>query len=454
MRLMLGPIFRHPQFVPCFAVLIAAIGMLPTLRFVWWRLNDVRGWEADAIAKAIVAGHGFSFPGTSQWLWEMWKGDPNTFTPTAWVDPVYVYILAGAHYLFGPYAYYAMYALTFACIAVILLTAYRIAERFGGPWTGVIAVAFIACNASLGRSYVDDMTNSSLAATALILLGLVAVRYFEKSSWRRLVAMGLMTGFTILTCPAAEYFAYLLCVSLVIFHIGEGRQAMLRPLTAVLLATLVIAPWTLRNYVTFGEFVLVRNGGGQIVWDSTVGTGATFIPGAAKSPLPPPWQSTGAHDAVQKMLDKYIRIPIHHYQVESVMAAPPPGYDTMNEAQRDKFYMSRTKEFVRSYPKETLEMAISKLGVYVTRLGTLGLLTIVLGVIGVISVFRDARSWPLALLAVSYSAPFIMIIAYYGRYRAPIEPVLAVLAAIGVTSIARWLAPTGFAKLTSLTHGK
>lgn len=438
------PLLRDRRAAQLAALLIAGIGMLSTVRFAWWRIEVVRGWEADAIARAIVDGHGYSFPGTSRWLWEMWKGNPNEYFPTAWVDPVYTYTLAAAHFLFGSHAYWAIYALNFLCLGIILICAFRITERFAGPWSGVIAVALIAGNAALGRSFFDDITNSALASCALTVLALAAVRYFELPSRNRLAIVGLATGATILVCPAVEYFMLFIAVALAVFHLGDGRAAALRPLAAIVLAAIVIAPWTIRNYAAFGEFVLVRNGGGQIAWDSTVGTAATFMSGAAQSPLPAPWQSTGPHDAVNKMLNKDMRIAIHHYQTDSVMASPPPGYDTMNEAQRDQFFMQRTLEFISQNVAVTTQMALSKAAVFLTKFGPLGVIVAALALLGSAVVLHDARSWPLTLLALSYCAPFVLIIAYYGRYRAPIEPILAVLAALGINFIFRRLTPAAF----------
>jgi hypothetical protein len=432
---------RNRRLPALVALLLAAVGLLPTLRFAWWRIRDVRGWEADAIAKAIVGGHGFSVPGTSHWLWEMWKGDPNTYFPTAWVDPVFTYTLAAAHWLFGTHVYWAMYALAFACIAGILLCAYHTAKRLGGPWAGVLAVAFIAANSWLGRSFFDDVSNSALASCVVAVLGLICVRYFERPSTSRLLAMGLLAGFTTLTCPAAETFLPFLAVIVFMRHLQlhprEFVPAARSALMTFALAAAVIAPWTIRNYLTFHEFVLVRNGGGQIAWDGTVGVASTFVPGAAQSPLPAPWQADGPRDAVQKMLVKETRIPIHHYQVESVMAAPPPGYEKMNEAQRDKFYLARTEEFIERHPGPATAMAMVKLEVFATRLGTLGIVSIVFAIIGALLFILDPRSWPLTLLAVSYCAPFNLIVAYYGRYRAPIEPILAILAAACISLIVR-----------------
>ena len=135
------------------------------------------------------------------------------------------------------------------------------------------------------------------------------------------------------------------------------------------------------------------------------------------------------------MLDKNYRIPVHHYQVESVIAAPPPGYESMNEAQRDKFYLARTEEFIEEHPAAATEMAFAKLEVFATRLGTLGVLTVLFAIGGALLFLPNPSSWPLTLLALCYCGPFNLIIAYYGRYRAPIEPVLAVLAAACIVRI-------------------
>lgn len=426
---------KDPRIPYLVAVLLAGIGMLPTLRFVWHHFDHVRGWEADDVARAIVGGHGFSFAGNERWLWDKWNGDPNSFFPTAWVDPVFTYILAGAHWLFGAHAYLSTYALVLICIAIILFCAYCIGKRFGSSWTGTLTVALISFNTALGRAFFESITNSALAACLVLLTAVVAIRYFEQPTLRRLTALGLITGFTILSCPAVQYFPLLLAAALVVYHFKDRRQAVWRPLLMLLLAALVLSPWAIRNYVTFGDLVLVRNGAGQLAWLGTVGPAETFMPGAAMSPLPAPWHSDGPRDAVRKMLDKDARLPMNAYLVKSVMAAPPAGYHELNEAARDAMYLDRTKNFIRQHPSVAAQMALTKLEVYVMRFGVFGLLVVALAVLGSLLAIRDLRTWPLSLLAVSFSGPFILIIAYYGRYRAPIEPVFAVLAAIGVSVI-------------------
>ena len=431
-----------PRKTPWLAIAIIAVASLPTLRFMWHRAGNVRGWEADAIAKAIVNGHGFSFAGHERWLWEKWKGDPNAYFPTAWVDPVFTYLLAGAHWVFGHYVYIAMYGVASLCMGIMYYCSYRTAARFGGPWLGALAVTLIAANIGLGRAFFDDITNSALAAAAISATALACVKYFEQPDRRRLIIMGFAIGFTVLSCPAVVYFPLFMVGALAFLHAPKLNIAFRHSAIMLLCTAAVLAPWTIRNYLTFDEFVLVRNGAGQIAWDGTVGPAATFMRGkdVDKSPVPPPWHSSGPEEAVEGMLTKEKRLPVHRYQVISLTAAPVPGYHEMNEAERDELSMSRAMEFIVKHPVVAAKLGLIKLWVYFTRFGIYGLLILAGAVVTALARWRDKRTWPLTLLALSYSLPFVLVIAYFGRYRAPIEPVLSMLAAIGIGSLvtSRW----------------
>ncbi len=420
---------RHLRFL---AVAIAALSLLPVLRYAWHRLPVVRGWEADDIARNLVNGYGFEFSSQSRWLWDKWHAQPGDTHPTAWVDPVFTFLLAGAHAVFEQHAYLAIYLFSFICIAVIFACVYRLASRFGSEWTGVLAVALLAMHVALFKTFFGDISNSAMATAMMSVTALVAVRYFERSTRRRLVELGLMSGLLVLSCPAAQYSVILVALAIAWHHRRHLTVALPHALSLALLAALVISPWTLRNYLVFDELVLVRNGAGQIAWDGTVGPAATFLPDAARTPVPAPWRSTGPRDAVWKMTDKQWRLPMHRFQVASVAAAPPLCYEWMNEAQRDKFYMSRAVEFIARNPAVVAAMAIVKIEVFLAVFGRYGVLLAALAVFGALLAGRDPRSWPVALAVLGYSAPFVLVIAYYGRYRAPVEPLIVVLAAVGL----------------------
>jgi hypothetical protein len=287
----------------------------------------------------------------------------------------------------------------------------------------------------LGRSFFDDITNSALSATVVMFAALIWVRYFEKPSPSRLVYAGLISGLMVLTCPSMIYFLYLLPVGLVAFHIRDMRRAIGHTVAVIALAAAVLTPWAVRNYLTFGEVVLVRNGAGLLIWEATVGPAQTFMPDVAMSRVEAPWQSTGPRDSLLKMMDKTYRLPIHPYAVETFDAEGIPGYEQMNEAQRDNLFMSSVKAFMLKNPLVIAEMAITKVEVYLMSFGIHGLITAVLAIIGAFYWIRDPRSWPLSLMAFSFSGLFVLALALYGRYRAPIEPVITVLAVAGAVRL-------------------
>jgi len=416
------------------AIVIALAVLTLLLPFAVHHASGLQGYEAEWTARAILDGHGFSVRGNHRHLW--YGLDADKIYPTAWVDPVFTYTLAGAHWLFGRYAFPAIVGLNFLALAAVMYMAYNLSARFGGPWAGVVAVVFIALHVHFLRGYIG-IDNAPLASFFLMLTVLVAVRYFEQPTAIRLVVMGVFTGASLLACPAVQYLAYGIALAVFVHHLisRQVSLAIVRPIAMLALAAVVLAPWAIRNYRTFGETVLVRNGAGQMAYVGTVAAAETFMPGAAKSALPAPWQSSGPREAITRMINKPYRMALNHYQVDAWVATPPPNYEQMNEAQRDKLYFKRTKDFVREHPRAFIEMGLTKLQIFTLRYGKYGFGLVLLAIAGAVLTLRETRSWPLSLAAASYAAPFVLIVAYYERYRLPIEPVLAVLSAVAVAFV-------------------
>ena len=435
-RANLPSLFYHRNFPGLVAIGFGALGALRAARYAVNALPEVEGWESDAIARAIAAGHGFSFPGWMHWLWDMQREDPNAFFPTAWQDPVYTYLLAGMHLLFDDKAFLAAYAFNFVCIAVLAYLVYRTAFRFAGAWTGATAVVLLSAHTELYVSFFANITATALATCVIMVCVLAAVRYFESPTWRRIVVLGLAAGFTVLASPAAVYFAYALAASLVLYHGSVLSTGIIRAAAFLLAAALVVLPWSIRNYETFGTFVLVRTGAGEIAYTSTVATAATFMPGVARSPVDVPWTSTGPAAAiVEQLQERDKRIALATFEFDVFEAAPPPGYDAMNEAQRDAVHLKRAKEFLIEHPVVGAEMAIAKWKVLATTFGVYGLALLALALLGAALAIRDPRSWPLTLMVGATSVVFLVLIPYYDRYRSPMEPSIVVLAAIALKTL-------------------
>ena len=432
-RVKLPSLFYDRNFPRFVAIVFGGLGALRAARYAVNQLPQVEGWETDAIARAIAAGEGFRFPGWIRWHWDMPSQDPNAFFPTAWEDPVYTYLLAGIHLLFDESAFVAAYALNFICIAIIAYLVYRVASRFAGAWTGATAVVLLSAHTGLYESFFSTIAATAFATAAGMGCVLAAVRYFEGPTWRRIVVLGLVTGFTVLSSPATVYFAYALAASLVVYHRSVLSTGIVRAAAFLLAAALVVSPWSIRNYETFGTFVLVRTGAGEIAYTSTVATAATFMPDVAHSPAPVPWTSTGPMAAIAELLqDRDKRIALHDFEFDVFEAAPPPGYAAMNEAQRDAIHFERAKEFVVEHPVVAAEMAIAKWAALAMNFGVYGLALLVLAALGAAHAIKDPRSWPLTLMVGATSLIFLLIIPYFARYRSPIEPSIVVLAAIAL----------------------
>ena len=275
------------------AAAFAALAMLRVARYAWYMLPRVEGWEADFIARAIAGGHGFSFPGNWRWLWDMSSGNPGEFFPTAWADPVYTHLLAGLHVLLGEHAYAGAFAVSFVCIGIIFYCVYRLGSRIRGAWSGALAVILLALHGETFVSFFGDINSTGFATCILTAYVLVAVRYFEAPSRLRLATLGLATGVMVLVWPAAVYFAYALIAAVAVYHRARLRTAALRAAMVLGLAAIVVMPWTVRNYLTFGEYVLVRTGSGELMYSATIAAASTFMPGVARTTVPAPWTSSG-----------------------------------------------------------------------------------------------------------------------------------------------------------------
>lgn len=158
-----------------------------------------------------------------------------------------------------------------ACLGAIgiwLIAA--IAGRAGGPRAAVAAAAIAAVYPPLvwiSAYALSETLFSTLALAAALALS----RAFVPSSSADarssrldprvlLIAAGVLTGAAILTRPAMLFFLPLAAIWMV-----RRRHAM-DAVVFLLVAALCIAPWTVRNYRTYGRWILVASEGGVTFW--------------------------------------------------------------------------------------------------------------------------------------------------------------------------------------------
>ncbi len=211
-----------------------------------WRF----GGEAGRIARSIAQGEGFSNPLFGK------------TGPTAWLAPVFPYLLAAIFKLFGTYTKAsAITILALDCFfsALTCIPIYFIAKKHFGEstarWAGW-AWAFFPYAIFFSADFIWATTLTTLLMT---LVFLAAIQIQTSSSVWHWVGFGALSGFGGLTDPVVMSVAPFLGAWAWYRLYKSGRRWLAPGLGAVLAVTLVVAPWFIRNYETFHKFIPFRS---------------------------------------------------------------------------------------------------------------------------------------------------------------------------------------------------
>ncbi len=224
------------------------------------------GYETGRIARSIVEGRGFSSPLFAE------------TGPTAWMSPVYPYIVAGVFKVFGIYTkasavvLLSLNALSSAltCIPIFLIARRTFGER-AAKWAGWGWVFFPYAV----YFPVERIWETWLATLLLTLLFLFALHLESQAEaepvWRNWIGFGLLAGLAALTSPAIVSVLPFLG-GWVCYRLHRRRQAWFRPAAFAALAfILFVSPWFIRNYNTFHSFIPFRDNMGMVLRLGTKG---------------------------------------------------------------------------------------------------------------------------------------------------------------------------------------
>ena len=149
-------------------------------------------YEPGNIAYSIAQGHGFGSP---------FRADTG---PTAWVAPIYPYIVAGFFKIFGIYSYHAFLAaisLNMLCSALACVPLYYAGKRIGGPGVGAGAAWLwvVFPNAIIiPFQWIWDTSISTLLAATILW---ATIELAESRTVRDWIGYGLLWGVTLMTNP-------------------------------------------------------------------------------------------------------------------------------------------------------------------------------------------------------------------------------------------------------------
>lgn len=225
-----------------------------------WRF----GYEAGRVAYSIAEGHGFASP---------------LFTPTgptAWLGPIYVYMVAGVFKLFGSYTVKSacvvlalnglISALT--CIPIFFIGLISFGERTA-RWAGWLWAFFpYAIYFPMERIW-----ETWLATLLLALIFWLALRLARGGGTRAWAGFGALWGIAILNSPVVltvlPGLLLWVCFSLRRHH----KPYLWRCALSICVIAAAIAPWLIRNTLVLHKFVPLRDSLGLELYIGNCGDG-------------------------------------------------------------------------------------------------------------------------------------------------------------------------------------
>jgi 4-amino-4-deoxy-L-arabinose transferase-like glycosyltransferase len=370
------------------------------------------GFETGRIASSIASGHGFSSP---------LQGPSG---PTAWLPPVYPYMLATIFKFFGIYSgSSALIALTLNSVfsALTCVTIFHIGQKAFGPkvasWAGW-TWAFFPYAVFWSTNWVWA---TSLSALLFSLICLSALQLEGHNTGRAWFGFGVLWGVIGLTDTALLSILPFF-VGWLYYRLSQQGVALRHAISACTLGfLLILTPWLLRNYLIFGEFVFVKgNFGMELHLGNHEGSN-----GLSGGRLIHPAGNEHEFQRFRRMGElSYIKE--NKRQALDFIAAHP-GMFIWLTVKRVGYFWTGNSQLLQIFPLS---------GRFAAARYILFTLVSVLAFVGLFLAFRNGNP-AVPLFAITL---IVFPLVYYvthptPRYRHPIEPAMVLLAAYAITEL-------------------
>ncbi|HET6598285.1 MAG TPA: glycosyltransferase family 39 protein [Anaerolineales bacterium] len=269
----------------------------------------------DALARSLLDGRGYSFT-------EKWYPFTPADTPTAHWSFLYPLYLAGVYAVTGHHPLAARLLQAVVGGALLCLLVYRIGRRVANEETGLVGAGLAAVYGYFVYYNAALMTETFFIVLILLALHL-SLEIKESPTLLRWIGLGISLGLAGLLRQTILLFIPFLLFWL--FLELRNRVTHWSHFSIPLVITLLlIAPWTLRNYLVYREFLLLNSNAGYALF-------------ASNNPnLGTDWNN-------------------------DVVVVPVPGeLQGQNEAQLDRALTRRAVEFIRADPERYLRLTLDK----------------------------------------------------------------------------------------------
>ena len=363
--------------------------------------------ETGNIAFSLAQGHGFSSP------WWQESG------PTAWLTPVYPWIVSILYRLFGihtPHAFYAVVLLNILFSAAACVPIYLIGKKVAGADVAAGAAWLWAIFPNAILIPYEWVWDTSLSALLMATILWATLELAESSRWSDWTLYGGLWGCALMTNPALGSTLPILLGWAAYRRMRDVNLSAAGPLAALGIAILCCVPWTVRNYIAFHKVVPLRSNFPLELWlgnNDNLDENSQIVPPA---------------DPTREEIRKYIRMGETAFMAEKWRSATTfvRTHPRLEAALWSRRFLATWTGAER--PVESFEEADSNLVRAVLAVNFLVALGAVTGMV-VLSSRRSVYALPLAAI------PLIYPLVYYAthtslRYRHPIDPVLLILVAV------------------------
>lgn len=371
---------------------------------------------------SISAGEGYPTP-------QLGVDGPSAFRP-----PLYPLALAVVQFVGGGWTAERLLGALLGVAAVLLI--FLIARRVWGSRVAVVAGALAAIFPPL--VVLNATLLSETLFLPLVLAAVLAVlRHRDEGGVGWAVAAGVLCGLAALTRTNGLVLIAALALGVWTVRPWRDRRVLVAPVALTVAALVVVAPWVIRNALAFDRFV----GTGAQAGFALAGTYNEESRREAEHPGQP--QSPNTLQTLRPVLERRdldeaeLVSRLNDRAMEFIRANPSYVLETMAWNVLRLGEVERNRSFEVSFQAQTIQaQGASRLASPVIPLSVYALLALaVLGVVAQLGLLPSRRA-PLFVWAV----PVLLVLpalAVYGlaRYRAPLDPFLVMLAAVGLVGL-------------------
>jgi 4-amino-4-deoxy-L-arabinose transferase-like glycosyltransferase len=398
-------------------VAIALVGLGIRVGYVvgWHALDSVGG---DAYyyhhgANLLAEGHGFVHP----FAW-----DDGVKVPGADHPPGYIVLLAVPSLLgFDGIRAHQITSCLIGAGTIVLIG--LVGRRLAGRRAGLLAAGFAAIYPNM---WLND--GALMSETLALFLGVVVVfaayRAWDKPSWPRFAVLGLSLGLASLARAEAVMLLVLLLVPLALWVPGlvGWRPRLGRAGLAAVVAVAVMAPWVVANLLRFEHPETLSTQMGPTLdvanCDATyhgpaLGAWSFACATEIKDPDRSELDKVTRQKAIDYMRDHQGRLPV---VVTARFGRTWGVFSPLSQLDLDHF-------------SENRPLPAARVGLVLYYLAA------VASVVGLVALRRRrVPSFPVTVWLVNVA---VTVVIFYGstRFRAPAEPALVLLAAVGVNAL-------------------